>query len=87
MKRLIEHNYESTCKRGLITDKTHQADFLFKLEEEVKEFFEATIIKKDLEHEQEELADIILVCLNYARHNNWDIEKIMNDKIDKNYER
>ena len=59
MKNLIESNYQSILKRGLINENTTSLDFIMKLEEEVHEFIEAE--KFGLENENEELADIILV--------------------------
>jgi NTP pyrophosphatase (non-canonical NTP hydrolase) len=35
----------------------------------------------------EELADVILVCLNIAKHYKIDIEKELNNKIKKNFKR
>jgi predicted house-cleaning noncanonical NTP pyrophosphatase (MazG superfamily) len=79
MKELIEENYNSIIKRGLINEKTILQDFLNKLDEEVQEF-------KD-DNSYEELADIILVCLNIARHYNIDIENELINKINKNKNR
>ncbi len=79
MKELIEENYISIIKRGLINEKTTLQDFLNKLDEEVQEF-------KD-DNSYEELADIILVCLNIARHYNIDIENELINKINKNKNR
>lgn len=76
MKELIESNYATIIKRGLITDKTTLNDFLNKLDEEVNEFKE--------DNSPEELADIILVCLNIARHYDIDIEKELIKKIQIN---
>ena len=79
MKHLIESNYKSILKRGLINESTSSLDFIMKLEEEVQEFIDAE--KFGLENEREELADIILVCLNYARHYDIDIENELKNKI------
>ncbi len=79
MKHLIESNYKSILKRGLINESTISLDFIMKLEEEVQEFIDAE--KFGLENEREELADIILVCLNYARHYDIDIENELKNKI------
>jgi len=85
MKELIETNYKSIIKRGLINKKTTSNDFIMKLEEEVQEFIEAE--KYNLKNENEELADIILVCLNYAKHYDIDIEKELKNKITINTKR
>ncbi len=79
MQQIIESNYESIVKRGLINEKTTLKDFLNKLDEEVMEFKEDNRI--------EELADIILVCLNIARHYGIDIENELIKKIQINNNR
>ena len=38
----------------------------------------------DLDNVKDELADIMAYCLMLSEHYGFDIEKIMNDKIDKN---
>ena len=85
MKNLIESNYQSILKRGLINENTTSLDFIMKLEEEVQEFIEAE--KFGLENENEELADIILVCFNIAKHYDIDIEKELKNKIEINKKR
>ena len=85
MKNLIESNYQSILKRGLIIENTTSLDFIMKLEEEVQEFIEAE--KFGLENENEELADIILVCFNIAKHYDIDIEKELKNKIEINNKR
>jgi len=79
MKKIIESNYKSIVKRGLINDTTSYQDFIDKLDEEVAEFKE--------DYRPEELADIILVCLNIAKHYNIDIEKELLKKIEINKNR
>lgn len=79
MQQIIESNYESIVKRGLINEKTRLKDFLNKLDDEVMEFKEDNRI--------EELADIILVCLNIARHYGIDIENELIKKIQINNNR
>lgn len=83
MKQLIERNYASIVKRGLIDPYTVEDDFFDKLLEESWEFMAA----KTLEDKSEELADVILVCLNYARHFDIDIERELMNKIKKNEQR
>lgn len=41
----------------------------------------------DLENVKDELADIMAYCLMLSEHYGLEIEKIMNDKIDKNEEK
>jgi len=83
MKNIIEANYESIKKRGLITENTTESDFVMKLEEEVQEFIDA---ESSLEI-AEELADVILVCLNYAKHYGINIEEQLLINITKNQTR
>jgi NTP pyrophosphatase (non-canonical NTP hydrolase) len=94
MKKLIEDNYKSTVDRGLITPTTNAFNFIDKIYEEVAELEEVlnTINDKEPKKEMfynfnEELSDIILVCLNCAKHLNIDIETELENKIKKNYER
>ena len=86
MKTIIEENYASTVKRGLIKKHTDMQDFIDKIFEEVGEFEEAVEIGtlKDI---KEELSDIILVCLNTAKHYGFDIEQELINKINKNKNR
>jgi len=85
MKLLIESNYKSIVDRGLISSDTTMLDFIDKLNEEYDEFFESYF---HLEGSQpEELADIILVCLNIAKHFDWDIETELKNKVEINHRR
>jgi len=86
MKDLIEDNYRSTVKRGLIKPDTNTFDFFEKLMEEVKELEEA-IAFGTLAEFKEELSDVILVCLNLAKHYGFDIEQELLKKIEKNFKR
>lgn len=79
MKYIIEENYKSIVKRGLITDDTTPQQFIDKIYEEVLEFEEKL--------DPEELADIILVCLNIAKHFDIDIENELLKKIEINKNR
>lgn len=83
MKNLIEENYKSIVKRGLITEETKEQEFIDKIYEEVNELEEA-VNEKELSFE---MADVILTVLNYARHYNIDIEKILKQKIQINKNR
>ena len=85
MKSIIINNYDSIVKRGLINSETSKEDFINKLFEEIGELEEYYILNNKLDFE--ELADIILVCLNCAYHYNVDIEKELKNKIQKNYKR
>jgi NTP pyrophosphatase (non-canonical NTP hydrolase) len=91
MKELIERNYQSIRKRGLITDDTKIIDFQSKLVEEFMELDEAIIkTENDVMTDENvcfELADVILTALNFARHYNIDIEKYLWKKIEINENR
>lgn len=86
MKDIINRNYDSIIKRGLITSSTKPREFISKLYEECEEL-ETSFLTGTNEQKSEELADVILVCLNIAKHYKIDIEKELNNKIEKNYER
>lgn len=85
MKMIIEENYKSIVNRGLITSKTTIQHFVMKLEEEVQEYIDARIHGQG--NPNEELSDIILVCLNIAKHYNIDIETELINKININKSR
>lgn len=86
MKELIEENYQSIVDRGLIKPNTSMEAFIMKIEEEVQEFIEATQVGT-LKEMKEELADIVLTCLNTAKHFGFDIELELNKKIEINKKR
>jgi len=83
MKYLIKRNYKSIVKRGLIDENTRFEQFISKLYEEVNELHH-NVSDANL---REELADVILVCLNIAEHYQIDIEKEMINKIKINENR
>jgi len=86
MKELIEANYKSIVDRGFITPTTTLFEFLDKLDEEVKELKHSIVDYVDYDSQKfnnvkEELADVIMVCLNLAKHYEIDIEKEIKNKI------
>jgi NTP pyrophosphatase (non-canonical NTP hydrolase) len=83
MRYLIKRNYKSIVQRGLINHATTLEDFIDKLKEEVTELE----YYNSPENFNEELADVILVCLNIAEHYNIDIEKELLNKIKINENR
>lgn len=96
MKELIEANYKSIVDRGLIAPSTNYFEFIDKLDEEVKEFKESLdwFMRTDKLGFKpmhidvcEELADVIMVCLNFAKHYNIDIEQEIKNKIQTNKQR
>lgn len=89
MQDLIKRNYASIVKRGYITPQTTHEDFIDKLDEECDEVFKEfmLVITDKKNNLGEELADVILTCLNYAHHFSIDIEKELHKKIEKNENR
>ncbi len=83
MRSLVKRNYKSIVQRGLINHATTLEDFVNKLKEEVNEF-EYYSSPKNF---NEELSDVILVCLNIAEHYQIDIEKELISKIEINEKR
>ena len=81
MDKIIEDNYRVTVDRGFITPTTTLFEFLDKLDEEVEELNKEALISKEWSNLPEELADVILVCLNMAKHYNIDIEQELKNKI------
>lgn len=64
MTGLQKRNYDAIKRRGLITDKTTDTDFMAKLEEEAMEVFKA-YARCDNANLIEELGDVINVCQNW----------------------
>ena len=88
LQSIIERNYESVVKRGLITDETTIMEFIQKMQEEYHEFYES-VMSYGIHDKRtkEELADYLLSGLCLAKHLNIDIESELNRKIDINFER
>jgi len=84
MKQIIENNYDVTVKRGCINTETTIHEFLYKLYEEVHELHDEIELGNTINHE---LSDVILVCLNLAKHFNIDIESEIIKVIDINKSR
>ena len=87
MKKLINDNYKSIVDRGFITPTTTLFEFLDKLDEEVEELKTESEIPKQYSNLPEELADVVMVCLNMAKHYNIDIEQEIKNKIKINKQR
>jgi len=87
MKELIEENYKSIVDRGYITPTTTLFEFLDKIDEEVYELNDEAMKPKQYSNLPEELADVIMVCLNMANHYNIDIEQEIKNKIEINKQR
>lgn len=73
-------NYLATVKRGLIDHETRKAEFIAKMYEEIEELQ----FYKPIENEAEELADLITVCLCYAKHFNIDFMNALRKVTIKN---
>ena len=86
MKKLIEDNYQSIVDRGLITPTTYFQEFIDKIKEETEELQLAKIFY-DSDNIKEELADVIMVCLNMAKHYDIDIINEIKKKIKVNQQR
>lgn len=92
MKTIIERNYESIVKRGLITPDTTMNDFISKITEEYHEVLQCDLLPKSKEKrdcQKEEIVDVILTCLNTLRHfeTTENVVSLLENKITKNYER
>ena len=87
MDKLIEDNYKVTVDRGCISPSTTLFEFLDKLEEETEELIKEALKPKQYSNLPEELADVIMVCLNMAKHYNIDIEQEIKNKIEINRNR
>ncbi len=88
MKKLIDSNYEVTVNRGLIGPDTTMIEFIMKLEEELQEFIGSNKLNGIQSTEScEELSDIILVCLNIAKHYGINIEAELWRKVEINKQR
>ena len=91
MKKLIENNYKITVDRGKIAPYTNLHNFLHKIKEEVAELEIGVFVdhERDVisDYTKLELADVILTCLNMAKHYNIDIEQEMKNKIEINRQR
>jgi NTP pyrophosphatase (non-canonical NTP hydrolase) len=87
MKEIIEANYKSIVDRGLIAPTTNLFEFLDKIDEEVEELNKEALKPRPISNLPEELADVIMVCLNMAKHYDIDIEQEIKNKIKVNEQR
>ena len=79
LTELQKRNYAATVRRGLIKPDTLKFEFTLKLDEECNEL-DLAILNRDKFNEAEELADVIIVCLNYAKHFGIDIQSALEQK-------
>jgi NTP pyrophosphatase (non-canonical NTP hydrolase) len=87
MRKLIEDNYQSIVDRGFIAPTTNLFEFLDKIDEEVEELNKEALKPRPISNLPEELADVIMVCLNMAKHYDIDIEQEIKNKIKINEQR
>ena len=80
LNKIQNRNYTATVKRGLITPLTTVNDFFQKIKEEIDEWYEIAFLENSEGNEGHELADIIIVCLNAAKHRGIDIQKALEEK-------
>jgi NTP pyrophosphatase (non-canonical NTP hydrolase) len=78
LKEIINRNYAATVRRGKIIKSTDSYEFIEKIKEEINECEE--IINDNNFPDPLEIADIIIVALNFAKHYNIDIEKTIEEK-------
>lgn len=79
IEEIQERNYKATVKRGQINRETTDYGFLEKISEEVEELGNHHYIEGFID--EKELADIVLVCLSFAKHKNIDLLKVMEEKV------
>ena len=87
MQEIIEANYKSIVDRGFIAPTTNLFEFLDKIDEEVEELNKEALKPRSISNLPEELADVIMVCLNMAKHYDFDIEQQIKNKIEINKQR
>lgn len=90
LQEIITKNYQSTVKRGKINIFTTSDEFLAKIDEEVQELKDSFLPfcnENEPSFDHKELADIILTCLNFARHFDINIQQVIEQKIEFNENR
>jgi NTP pyrophosphatase (non-canonical NTP hydrolase) len=70
LSEIQTRNYAATVRRGLITEKTVDLEFIIKIFEEASELAKA----KNDDDIRDELADVIITCLSFAHHFDIDVE-------------
>lgn len=81
IKEIAERNYYATKRRGQISRRTDEMDFVIKIQEETRELLES--IGKSIVNpfDIKELADIVLVSFSMARHFGYDLLSVMEQKM------
>ena len=86
IKEIINRNYAAQLKRGKVTKKIDFYDWIIDIRDEVNELWNS-YPKHNSTFDENELADIILVCLSMSKHYNIDIVKVLEEKTKYNEER
>jgi len=86
IKELIQLNYDAVVLRQLIDENTQDFEFYEKAKEELKEVFTAIMYESE-ENQAKEWTDLLVVCLNRLTHFKCDIEKLLKENAEKNFER
>jgi len=86
LNEIIDLNYNSTVRRGQITENTTNKQFVKKLLEEAVELSN-TVFADGEEFDKYELADCMLVCTAFAKHKGINILKLMEEKAIYNSKR
>ena len=90
MKKLFKRNYDAVVKRGKITHKTSDFEFLDKLNEEfqeVKDELSSPYFDLNNERINEEIADCLNVCCNWLIHRGVNLKEILTKIAEKNEKR
>lgn len=82
---IYQRNYDAVVKRGLISDKTTDFQFLNKLIEETKEVEDS--IYDSPEKTNEEIADVVVVGINWLIHRGCNVEEMLIQIAEKNEKR
>jgi len=82
LKEIQQRNYAATERRGFIKPETKNSEFIAKLLEEFRELdFEVdNPFFDDKTKIAEEIADVIIVVLNFAKHIGIDIQTALEQK-------
>ena len=83
---LFNRNYKAVVNRGLITPKTKDIDFYYKLLEEVQEVMTA-LLNKDKFNADEEITDVLVVCANWLIYRGCNVEEMLTKIAEKNEKR
>lgn len=81
IQQIINRNYQATVKRGKIKPDTLALEFIYKINDELKELTDSyNYDENDETFDEKELADVALVCFAFAKHRGIDLLKVMEEK-------